>query len=238
MPKLLASDILILGLAIMGDMAEEIFIGGGKAYKHRKLLSYFPPGYKKMNLAQNVYRQIKNRHLKEEQGKLTLTKSGINHIRNRFPLTQVQQESWNKKWCIVSFDVPEIHRNKRDSLRRRLEIIGFAQLHKSIYISPHSFGIKVNDYINDIGLSQYCFVLVGKQKHLNVDQDKIQKLWKLPLIAEQYNQVLKSHKRSSNNIIHDYLAVAINDPHLPYALLPNNWPAKKVKQKIKNLPHS
>ena len=223
---------------MIGDFAEEIFIGGGKAYKHGRLLTYFPPNYKKLNLAQNIYRQIKNRHLKEERGQIALTTSGIDHLRKRFPLTQIEQESWNEKWCIVSFDVPEKHRHKRDSLRRRLEIIGFAQLHKSIYISPHPFGNKVNSYIKDIGLEQYCFTIVGKQKHLKLNTDKIQKLWNLSIIAKQYNQILKSSKRSKHSIIRDYLAIAIKDPHLPFSLLPSNWPAETVKQKIKSISHS
>lgn len=222
--KLSASDILLLGLAALGDIAEEIFIGGGKAYKHGRLLTYFPPGYRKMNLAQNLYRQIKNKNIKIENNKLFLTKIGENHLKNRFPLAKLQQQSWNQKWCIVSFDIPEKQRHQRNQLRSKLEHISFAQLHKSIYISPHPFTNEIVKFIKDINLSQYCFVIEGKQKHLQINQDKIYKLWNLQKIADSYNKLIK------NFSIFKYLEITAKDPHLPYELLLTNWPEIKAKK--------
>lgn len=230
MPKLLASDYLLLGLAVLGDLAEEIFIGGGKAYKHGRLFSYFPPGYKKANFTQNIHRQIKNRHLKQEKDQLSLTRVGEQHIRKRFPLVKLQQQIWDKTWCIVSFDVPEKHKHQRNSLRHKLVNVGFAQLHKSIYISPHSFEKEIVEFIKDIGLNQYCFVLKGKQLHLNLTLEKISQMWGLKKIANSYNQLAKSPKK---HFIHEYLKVIATDPHLPFQLLPRNWPAKAINNQVK-----
>lgn len=230
MPKLLTSDILLLGLAMLGDLAENIFIGGGQAYKHGKLISYFPPGYKKMNLTQNVYRQIKNKHLKQENDQLSLTRVGESHLKNRFPLAKLQQKTWGKTWCIVSFDIPEKYKYQRNNLRKKLSHIGFAQLHKSIYISPHSFEKEIVNFIKDINLNQYCFVLKGKQTHLNLSQEKIYQMWCLKKIANSYNQLLKLPRKQ---LVHEYLKVVAIDPHLPFELLPKNWPAETIKIKVK-----
>lgn len=228
--KLSASDILLLGLATLGDLAENIFIGGGKAYKHSKLLSYFPPGYKKMNLTQNVYRQIKNKYLVIENNQPLLTKKGDSHLKNRFPLAKLQQQSWNQKWCIVGFDIPEKQKQQRNKLRRKLEHIGFAQLQKSIYLSPHPLAKEVVSFIKDVGLSKYSFVLEGKQKHLQVNQEKINKLWNTEEISNSYSKLIKNFNKTNKDFLYRYLKISTQDPHLPYELLPPNWPATKAKK--------
>ena len=45
-------------------------------------------------------------------------------------------KTWNGKWYVVFFDVPEIQKNKRDGLRRFLKFIGFLAYQKSVYIFP------------------------------------------------------------------------------------------------------
>ncbi len=48
-----------------------------------------------------------------------------------------KNKKWNNKWFIVSFDVPEKQRNKRDYLRRFIHDIGFYQYQKSVYVFPY-----------------------------------------------------------------------------------------------------
>lgn len=45
-------------------------------------------------------------------------------------------KTWNGKWFLVMFDVPEIQRNKRIYLRNFLKYIGFYQYQKSVYLFP------------------------------------------------------------------------------------------------------
>lgn len=44
---------------------------------------------------------------------------------------------WDKKWRIVTFDVPERHAHLRRKVRSVLQRAGFAQLQKSVWIFPH-----------------------------------------------------------------------------------------------------
>jgi len=48
-----------------------------------------------------------------------------------------KKKSWNGKWFMVFFDVPEAQRNKRDYLRKFLRKLGFYPYQKSVYLFPY-----------------------------------------------------------------------------------------------------
>lgn len=48
-----------------------------------------------------------------------------------------KKKTWNGKWFLVFFDVPELQRNKRDYLRKFLHQIGFYRYQKSVYLFPY-----------------------------------------------------------------------------------------------------
>lgn len=48
-----------------------------------------------------------------------------------------KKKTWNGKWFLVFFDVPEIQRNKRDYLRKFLTRLGFYRYQKSVYLFPY-----------------------------------------------------------------------------------------------------
>ncbi len=48
-----------------------------------------------------------------------------------------KEKKWHGKWYLVTFDIPEKERNKRDHLRRFLTKIGFYKYQKSVYAFPY-----------------------------------------------------------------------------------------------------
>jgi len=49
-----------------------------------------------------------------------------------------KQKTWDGKWRIVIFDIPERkRRNMRDAMRQKLRMIGFFQLQKSVWVHPY-----------------------------------------------------------------------------------------------------
>lgn len=47
-------------------------------------------------------------------------------------------QTWDKKWRIVIFDIPEKHKNMREIFRRHLQVMGFFMLQKSVWVHPYS----------------------------------------------------------------------------------------------------
>lgn len=43
---------------------------------------------------------------------------------------------WDKKWRVITFDIPEDEREARDALREHLEYMGFYILQRSVFVHP------------------------------------------------------------------------------------------------------
>ena len=53
-------------------------------------------------------------------------------VRMKVPVPTV----WGRMWYIVSFDIPEVKKQARDSFREHLFRLGFFELHKSVFVYP------------------------------------------------------------------------------------------------------
>jgi len=244
--KLTPQDLFLLGLAVVGDILEEYLVGGSNALRYSKLNWYFPPGYKKAHYTKTLYNKIKAKQInkdinqKNKQLTISLTQTGSKYLQERFPLALLQQNKWDKKWCLATFDIPESQRYIRNKIRKKLQQVGFAQLQKSLYISPHPINSSLIKLINNLNLAEQVLVFQGKQKHFKPSPEVINQLWKLDDIKQNYLQIIKSSQKklgsiNQQKIIQSYLNTVAKDPHLPFELLSTNWPAKKAKQAIKNL---
>ena len=78
-----------------------------------------------------------------EKGKKRLLKYNIDNIKIKIP------KKWDKKWRIVSFDIPERQKNAREALRRKLKELDFFPLQKSLFIFPYPCKNEV-DFIVEI----------------------------------------------------------------------------------------
>jgi len=45
---------------------------------------------------------------------------------------------WDKKWRVVTFDIPESKRPARNALRQKLNDLGFYSLQKSVFVHPYN----------------------------------------------------------------------------------------------------
>lgn len=78
-----------------------------------------------------------------EKGKKRLLKYNIDDIKIKIP------KKWDKKWRIVSFDIPEKQKKAREALRRKLKELDFFPLQKSLFIFPYSCKNEI-DFITGI----------------------------------------------------------------------------------------
>lgn len=69
-------------------------------------------------------------------------------------------KQWDGKWRLVSFDVPNKYRERRDVLRSSLKETGFYQLQKSVWIAPYEMTKEFWKFIVMNGLHRYCKVML------------------------------------------------------------------------------
>lgn len=64
-------------------------------------------------------------------------------------------QSWDKKWRIVTYDIPTTKNNARDALRRKLNELGFKEWQKSIFIHPYPCRDEINFIIEFFDVRPY-----------------------------------------------------------------------------------
>ncbi|OGZ79238.1 MAG: CRISPR-associated endonuclease Cas2 [Candidatus Staskawiczbacteria bacterium RIFOXYD2_FULL_37_9] len=67
-----------------------------------------------------------------EKGRRVVREMGFEYMRIDKP------ETWDGKWRIVIFDIPENKRRRmRDAMRQKLQGLGFYQMQKSVWVFPY-----------------------------------------------------------------------------------------------------
>lgn len=189
---------------------------------------------------------------KEKKIHVRLTKQGKRFIKEHQASIRRVPRSWDKKWRIVVFDIPEKKRDLRNNLRGYLKMLGFGKVQRSIWISPHNFTEVIRQYIEKLKLSEYVFQITADEfqgfsesilalKFWDIDDTHrkyldfverytekqkalIARLKKNPREKDVSGRILKEH------IIWDYQSIHARDPHLPPELLPDDWGGEKARK--------
>ncbi|MFA5954732.1 MAG: CRISPR-associated endonuclease Cas2 [Patescibacteria group bacterium] len=87
-------------------------------------------------LATHGYIRIRKLHGEQlieltKKGKDKLDAVGISHWRPKM------KKTWDKKWRLVIFDIPQTEHKFRNSIRRTLQRVGLLQIQKSVYLYPY-----------------------------------------------------------------------------------------------------
>ena len=64
------------------------------------------------------------------------------------------------KWRVLSFDIPENMRRKRDLFRRSIKRIGFKQVQKSLWVCPFCKADEVKLAIDEYDLNQFVAYMI------------------------------------------------------------------------------
>jgi CRISPR-associated endonuclease Cas2 len=84
--------------------------------------------------AMNATRRLIDKgYLRRTKQGLELTEAGAQYLDSASPPTHI----WDRKWRIVIFDIPERRKKSRDTLRGKLQQVGFQKLQSSVWIYPY-----------------------------------------------------------------------------------------------------
>lgn len=91
---------------------------------------------------ERVYRSyqrlLKAGYLQRVNGRLRLTQKGEKELRRLNLRTSLAKpRSWDNKWRVVIFDVPEYRKSVREKVRTSIQAIGFLRLQDSVWIYPY-----------------------------------------------------------------------------------------------------
>lgn len=75
----------------------------------------------------------------------------------------LEDKSWDGKWRVVIWDIPEKSRMARDLLRYKLKQLGFSQLQRSIWVTKKNCTKVLENFISKVGIQDWVKVLETKE---------------------------------------------------------------------------
>ncbi|MFC1497583.1 hypothetical protein ACFLS1_03795 [Verrucomicrobiota bacterium] len=171
---------------------------------------------------------------------LSLTQAGNDSLPNICKPEQFWRKKWNGIWYILVYDIPEKHRDYRDTLRRFLNHVRMGCLQRSVYVTPRDIRPEYADLMESAKIGKYAFLFESQTVLGQSPMDIVESAWdfgKLNEAQQWYCDVYtdnlekvllgKLSTQSLQNLAREemsaYVTVMHDDPLLPKELLPRNY---------------
>lgn len=164
-----------------------------------------------------------------------ITQYGKNRLKEKIPTYQINRP-WDGRIYLVTYDIPEYLRNQRDILRRFLVRIGCKPLQESVYLTPYNPRTIINEYISNQKIGGTIIVSdVGRDGGIGESniQDLIVRLYKLENLNDRYQEFIDNiseEVKPAYKLHLQYFSILLDDPQLPFELLPRGWLGDKAYQ--------
>ena len=183
--------------------------------------------------------ELEKRHLITRlRGKWVITEKGQEMISLKIP--EKMRGAWNGKWQIVTFDIIEKDRKKRNIVRNHLKALGCGMMQLSVWVSAYDIEKHLQELqaAYNLGNNLRWFTCAS----VDNEKDLIYRCWPLKEIGNKYQTLIDASRklplnRKLENLLEfkkwekEYLKILEEDPMLPPTLLPENWPGTEIAKK-------
>ncbi|HCC05252.1 TPA: CRISPR-associated endonuclease Cas2 [Patescibacteria group bacterium] len=131
----------ILGSLSLAGFLAAVVVAPNAISVLQKVLPDVRPLSQKQSVKNAIGRLIRKGYIKKSNNKYYITSVGENRLESLVLQSQAftlsnSEKSWDKKWRIVIYDIPEIENKKRNALRDVLVQTGFVKLQDSVWVYP------------------------------------------------------------------------------------------------------
>ena len=125
-----------------------------------------------------------------ETNEYRLKEQGFYEIVLDFPFFRFLKDSWDGKWRILSYEIPEKKRELRDKLRREVAGWGLGPWHRSFWITPHPIVNNLRELVSQKEEEQY--IQAFEAEHVFGDREiLIEKVWQKSQLDKRYRELFK-----------------------------------------------
>ncbi len=167
----------------------------------------------------------------------SITNHGVNEL-NR-TLDSIKKEgipSWDNRWRIVIFDIPESKRKMRDQLRAALRREGYGLLNSSVWLTPWDRKESIKLIAKKLNLADNVIQLETCEMTETYQNILLtQKSWDWSRLESVYRQFLSTAEKDlstfvlgepitrfrAKKLVYRYAEVVKQDPLLPHDIAPN-----------------
>lgn len=165
---------------------------------------------------------------------LKITQEGRKRLEEIIP-SYKKIRTWDRRVYLITYDVPNKEKRKRDLLREYLKRIGCGFLQESVWLSPYNPKGIIRDFVKDNNLGGLILVSsLGKDGSVGEEDIKslIKKVYNLELLNKRYREFIHrfeaSKKVNRSELSFGYYQILKNDPQLPFELLTKDWFGEKA----------
>ncbi len=199
-------------------------------------------------LTRMVRRELLIRHKRGRKMYFGVTERGeriLNDGYNRVWESGAVNWDWDETWTLVGFSLPNDCRRERHDLRSSLIWAGFGLLQPGLWVAPGK--VQVADMVADLGLSDFVTVMIARPDTPTDSAEIVNRAFNLDTIATGYHNFLNNWDSPNpwhdwpddlarQLIIHtDWLQLVRQNPRLPAAYLPADWPAFRAEHVFQTL---
>ena len=145
------------------------------------------------------------------------------------------------RWCLISYSIPESHRQLRHQLRRHLSGIGCGAVSAALWICPEYLTSEVEEILTDLGARGSAGIFLVSEARFDGGLERaVEQWWDLPAIAARHEAFLSAYGSlpaeeltprqafaSWIGCLDAWRVIPYVDPGLPAAWLPADWPGKR-----------
>ncbi|MBI4049734.1 MAG: CRISPR-associated endonuclease Cas2 [Candidatus Doudnabacteria bacterium] len=101
-----------------------------------------------------------------------LTKAGRRRLLQlKIQELSIEKVAWDKRWRLVTFDIPETDTRQRFQFRRKLKELGFFHFQRSVFILPYPCEKQINLISEHLNIQPYVHVLTTER--FTADKDLV-----------------------------------------------------------------
>lgn len=228
------------GLMICGPRAKDLY--ASRKYKNAwKLAGKLIDKYQYSRFRTALARAAAKGYVSNKGGGLfELTQLGEKKLSELLP-TYKQPTLWDGRLWLVTYDIPELKRKKRDSFRESLERIGCRMIQESVWLSVRDPREEIRPLVDLYRLQGKVIVsCLGKDGSLGEEDVNIliERVFKLKQLRKRYENWLAALTKippdRRSDLTLRYLTILADDPVLPKELLPPDWPGDKARKEFED----
>ena len=167
-----------------------------------------------------------------------ITQEGKKRLTNLIPHYD-EKRVWDGRMHLVTYDIPERRYSDRQLLRMYLKKIGCGRLQDSVWVTPFNPLDTIRAFVDKRDLAGTVIVsdmgeggAIGEEDYRAL----IVRIYDLERLNDRYENWLGEYKLTSS-IDHwsvvQYLSILVDDPQLPFSLLPPWWQGTRVFERVK-----
>lgn len=212
-------------------------------YQADILLSRYNSKTIRKSLNNLISRQYLKRNKTKDGITLTITREGMKRISERIP-SYKETRPWDGYLYLVSYDIPIKSNAKRNILREYLRRIGCGKLQDSLWMTPYNPTEIVHVFVDEQNIPGTILVSkLGKDGAIG-DEDRknlIARVYAYKTLTDRYEEFINTYTNqkysSPTQYSIEYYSILKDDPQLPFALEPNNFPAQQAHRLFQSFFH-